>query len=120
MIRPRFGQRAIATVQAVVLLLALAALSHHRAVGPHAAWVAPSAVSAAAMAAPVGADRAHADPHACSLCRAAHARYVPDAIAANVVRTREARVARIPPAPAGAAPAPAVDLLTAPKTSPPV
>jgi hypothetical protein len=114
-VRSRIGLRAIAAFQAGVLLLALAALAHHRAAGPHAAWLAPA--SDAAMAAPAASEPAAGDRHDCLLCRAGHARWLPDAVAPVIVRPRGAHIARI--APPDAAPAAAVDLLTAPKTSPP-
>jgi hypothetical protein len=117
-VRSRIGLRAIAAFQASVLLLALAALAHHRAAGPHAAWFAPAATCDAAVATPAASERAAGDRHDCLLCRAGHARWLPDAVAPVIVRPRGAHVARIA-LPDDAAPAAAVDLLTAPKTSPP-
>jgi hypothetical protein len=117
-VRSRIGLRAIAAFQAGVMLLALAAVAHHRAAGPHAAWMVPAAQCDAA-AAPGDSERTAGDRHDCLLCRAGHARWIPDPVVPAIVSPYGARVARIAP-PDGAAPAAAVDLLTAPKTSPPV
>lgn len=117
--RSRIGLRAIAAMQAAVMLLGMAALAHHRASGPHAAWMASAADLDAAAAASGASDGAAGDRHDCLLCRADHARYVPAAPPALVAFSAGAPLAPGAP-PDGAAPAAAVDLLTAPKTSPPV